>query len=199
MKGKCLSPGRGAKDVGISNWRVDCNLQTSVTTVAGSTSEIVVREAGARSFLHARPGRLTILECRFNRTVLDTALVNIGVAQLPVAAHVPEVVAAELVGAGNVDDQMPIGTNVGILDEEVSATHLAVGLPHRGNVVARCGQARFMADLLQGIQDRLVGILRASSVLPAGVDVITITQRRVDDVLMARADEGRRRLLYSLT
>jgi hypothetical protein len=37
-------------------------------------------------------------------------LVDIGVAQLPVAAHVPEVVAAELVGAGNVDDQMAIST-----------------------------------------------------------------------------------------
>ena len=53
-----------------------------------------------------------------------------------------------------------------------------------------CGQARFIADLLQGIQDRLVGILRAAGVLPAGVDVITM---RVDDVLMTRADEGRRR------
>ena len=36
-----------------------------------------------------------------------------------------------------------------------------------------------------------MGILRAAGVLPAGVDVITV---RVDDVLMARADEGRRRL-----
>jgi hypothetical protein len=45
------------------------------------------------------------------------------------------------------------------------------------------------ADLLQGIHDRLVGILRAAGVLPAGVDVITV---RVDDMLMARADEGRR-------
>ena len=44
-------------------------------------------------------------------------LVDIGVAQLHVAAHVPEVVAAELVGAGDVDDQMPIATNGGILDE----------------------------------------------------------------------------------
>ena len=44
-------------------------------------------------------------------------LVDIRVAQLPVAAHVPEVVAADLMGAGNVDDQMPITTNVGILDE----------------------------------------------------------------------------------
>ena len=48
-----------------------------------------------------------------------------------------------------------------------------------------------MADPLQGIQDRLVCILRAAGVLQAGVDVITV---RVDDVLMARADEGRRRL-----
>ena len=41
-----------------------------------------------------------------------------------------------------------------------------------------------MADLLQGIQNRLVSILRAACVLPAGVDVITV---RVDDVrVMAR-------------
>ena len=39
-------------------------------------------------------------------------LVDIGVAQLPVASGVPAVVAAELVGAGNVDDQMPIAANV---------------------------------------------------------------------------------------
>jgi hypothetical protein len=44
-------------------------------------------------------------------------LVDIVVAQLPVAANVPEVVAAELVGAGNVDDHIPVTTNVGILDE----------------------------------------------------------------------------------
>ena len=85
---------------------------------------------------------------------------------------------------------MPV-TNVGVLDEEVSATCLAVGLAHRGNVEALCGQARFIADLLKG----LVGILRAAGVLPAGVDVITV---RVDDMLMARADEGRRRLVDSL-
>ena len=52
-----------------------------------------------------------------------------------------------------------------------------------------------MADLLEGIQDRLVGILRAAGVLPAGVDVIAV---RVDDMLLARADEGRRRLVDSL-
>ena len=44
-------------------------------------------------------------------------LVDIGVAQLAIAAHVPEVVATGLVGAGNFDDQMPIATDVSILDE----------------------------------------------------------------------------------
>ena len=68
-------------------------------------------------------------------------LVDIGVEQLPVVAHVREVVAAELLGAGNVDDKMPIATNVGILDEEVAATRLVVGLQHLGNVVAMYGQA----------------------------------------------------------
>ena len=34
-----------------------------------------------------------------------------------------------------------------------------------------------------------MGILRAASVLPAGVDVIAV---RVDDELMARADDGGR-------
>ena len=55
-----------------------------------------------------------------------------------------------------------------------------------------CGQARFIADLLQGVQDRLVGILRAAGVLLTGVDVITV---RVDDVQTAGADEGRRGLV----
>ena len=122
-------------------------------------------------------------------------LVDVVVAQLPVAVKVPAVVAAELVGAGNVDDKVLVSTNVGILDEEVSTTCLAVGLPHGGNVETLGGQAQFIADLLQGIQDRLVGILRAAGVLPAGVDVITV---RVDDVPMARADEGRRRLVAAL-
>ena len=83
-------------------------------------------------------------------------------------------------GEGNVDDQIPMTTNVGILEEKAAATHLAVGLLHRGNVVALVGQVRFIADLLQGIQDRLVGILRADTMLPAGdhidtgVDVIAV-------------------------
>ena len=46
---------------------------------------------------------------------------------------------------------------------------LAVGLAHRGYVVAMCGQARVMTDLVLCIQDRLVGILRAASVLLASV------------------------------
>jgi hypothetical protein len=44
-------------------------------------------------------------------------LVDIGVAQLPVAGDVSAEVATELVGAGNVDDQMSVTANVGILDE----------------------------------------------------------------------------------
>ena len=57
------------------------------------------------------------------------------------------------------------------------------------------GQALCIQDLLQGIQDRLLVVLRASSVLPAGVDVITVP---VDEVLMARADMWWRRLVISL-
>jgi hypothetical protein len=44
-------------------------------------------------------------------------LVNISVAQLPVAGDVSADVATELVGAGNVDDQVSVTTNVGILDD----------------------------------------------------------------------------------
>ena len=85
---------------------------------------------------------------------------------------------------------MPVTTNVGVLDEEVSTACLAVGLLHRTDVAALCGQASVRADLLQCIQDRLVGILRAAGVLPAGVDVITV---RVDDVPIARAGKWRPR------
>ena len=62
-------------------------------------------------------------------------LVDIRVAQLPVAAHVCEVVAAELVGASNANDHMPISTDVGVLDEKIAAT----GLVHRRYVVAPRG------------------------------------------------------------
>jgi hypothetical protein len=50
------------------------------------------------------------------------------------------------------------------------------------------GPSHGRSDLLQCIQDRLVGVLRAASVLLADVDVITV---RVDDVPIARADERR--------
>ena len=49
-----------------------------------------------------------------------------------------------------------------------------------------CGKARVRTDLVQRIQDRLVVVFRAASVLLAGVDVITV---RVNDVLIARADD----------
>ena len=99
-------------------------------------------------------------------------------------------VAAELVHEGNVNDHMPIATEAVVLDDKIAATRLAVGLAHRGYVVVLRGQARVLTDLLQRIQDRLVGVLRAASVLLAGVDVITV---RVDDVPIARAGERRRR------
>jgi hypothetical protein len=96
------------------------------------------------------------------------------------------VVAAELVAAGNINDHMPMVTKVGVLDDQITATCLAVGLAHRWYVVALCR----MTDRLQRIQDCLVGILRAASVLVAGVDAITVP---VDDVPIARADERQRR------
>jgi hypothetical protein len=81
-------------------------------------------------------------------------LVDIGVAQLLVAAHVRDMVtAAELVGEGNVDNHMPISTEVGVLDDKkIAATGLAVVLARRKDVVALCGQARVMTDLVQRIQ-----------------------------------------------
>ena len=75
-------------------------------------------------------------------------LVDIGVAQLPVAADVPEVVAAEPVGRY----QMPVATNVGILDEEVSATCLAVGLPHRRNVGSCWLRSRYCMRIASNMQ-----------------------------------------------
>ena len=69
---------------------------------------------------------------------------------------------------------MPIVTNVVVLDEQIAATGLAIGLAHRRYVVALRGQARVMTDLLQRTQDRLAGILRAARVLLVGVDAITV-------------------------
>ena len=79
-----------------------------------------------------------------------------------------------------------------VLDDKIAATCLAIGLPNRRDDAAHSEQARVMADLLQRIQDRLVGglrgYIRAAIVLLAGVDVITV---RVNDVPLARADERR--------
>ena len=44
-------------------------------------------------------------------------LVDVAVAQLPVAGDVLAGVATELVGAGNVDDEVPVTADIGILDE----------------------------------------------------------------------------------
>ena len=66
---------------------------------------------------------------------------------------------------------------------------------HTEGMLRRCDEATFMADRLQGIQNRLLGILRAVGVLPAGVDVVAV---QVDDVPMAGADEGRMRLVAAL-
>jgi len=104
-------------------------------------------------------------------------------------AHVREMVAADLMRDDSVNNQMPMVTEVGVLDDKITATCLAVGLLHRRNIVAHGGQARVMADLLQRSQDRLVGVLHAASVLLAGVDVIA---ELVDDAPIARADKRRR-------
>lgn len=42
------------------------------------------------------------------------------VAQLSFAANVREVLAAELVRAGNINDHMPIVTKVGVLDDKTA-------------------------------------------------------------------------------
>jgi hypothetical protein len=60
-------------------------------------------QKGASSARSAGRG-VTILRHLGARFGLEE-LVDIGVAELPVAAHVREVVAAELVGAGNVNDR----------------------------------------------------------------------------------------------
>ena len=97
-------------------------------------------------------------------------------------------VAAELVDAGNVNDRVPSATENGVLDDKLAATGLAL---RTDGVVALCGQARVMTHLHQR-QDRLVDILTCYPCASrrCGVDVIAVC---VDDVLIARADERRRR------
>jgi hypothetical protein len=150
------------------------------------------RDTGQKGVCGALPvGIASRYRATLARAVVSRSLLTSG----PRSCHVCEVVAAELVGAGNVNDQMPTVTKVGVLDEQITATSLAVGFAQRQYVVALLGQARVMAYLLQRIQDRLVGILRSARVLLAGVELITV---RVDDVPISRADERQRRLVAVL-
>ena len=63
------------------------------------------------------------------------------VAELPVAAHVREMVAVELVDEGSVNNHIPAVTEVGVLDGNIAATNLAARLLRRGNIAALRGQA----------------------------------------------------------
>ena len=110
------------------------------------------------------------------------------VSQLAVEAHVREVTAAELVRTDNVNNEIPEATEVGVLDDEVAATGLAVALIHRWNVAATGAEDRVVADLLQRSQDGLVCVLPAARMLLAGVDVIPV---HVNDVPTAGADKLR--------
>ena len=75
-------------------------------------------DAGQKGVGGARPVGICLAVARHlgARSCLKE-LVDIRVAQLPVAGDVCADVATELVGAGNVDDQMSVTANVGILDE----------------------------------------------------------------------------------
>ena len=68
------------------------------------------------------------------------------VSELAVEAHVREVAAAEFVRTDNIKDGIPAATDVGVLDDKIIATGLAVALLHRWNVVATSGQASVVAD-----------------------------------------------------
>ena len=99
--------------------------------------------------------------------------------------------AAELVRTDNVNNEIPKATEVGVLDDEVATTWLAVALAtllHRWNVAATGAQARVVANLLQRSQDGLVCVLPAARMLLAGVDVIPV---HVNDVPIAWADKLR--------
>ena len=96
--------------------------------------------------------------------------------------------AAELVRTDDVNNEIPEATEVGVLDDEVAATGLAVALIHRWNVAATGAEARVVADLLQRSQDGLVCVLPAARMLLAGVDVIPV---HVNDVPIAGADKLR--------
>ena len=111
------------------------------------------------------------------------------------SAHVREVTAAEFVRTDNVNKEIPEATEVGVLDDEVAATGLAVALLHRWNVAATGAHARVVADRASAV--RMVSC--ASFLLP--VCFLQVWMRstvHVDDVLIARADELRRGSLLQL-
>jgi hypothetical protein len=83
---------------------------------------------------------------------------------LAVEAHVREVTAATFVRTDNVSDEIPEATEVGVLDNEVAVTGLAVALLHRWDVVSTGGQARVVADCSSAIRT----VTCASFRLPVG-------------------------------
>ena len=75
-------------------------------------------DARQKGVLGARPGGISVtVPIHLGERSGLKELVDIGVAQLPVAGDVLPVVATELVGAGNVDDEVPVTADIGILDE----------------------------------------------------------------------------------
>ena len=61
--------------------------------------------------------------------------VDIRVAQLTVAPHVREMVTAELVCVGTAsNDRMPTVIELGVLDDKITSTCLALGLLHQRNM-----------------------------------------------------------------
>ena len=73
--------------------------------------------------------------------------------------------AAKLVRTDNVNNEIPEANKLGLLDDEVSATGLAIAPIHHWNVAATGAQARVVADLLQRSQDGLVCVLSLSKEL----------------------------------
>jgi len=83
---------------------------------------------------------------------------------------------------------------VGILDDEVATTWLAITLFHRWDVVATVVRPESL-QMLQRSQNGLVSVLPADHMLLVGVDVIPV---HVNDVRIARADHLRRGSLLQL-
>ena len=73
-------------------------------------------------------------------------------------------VAAELVDEGSANNHMSSVIEVGVLDDKIAATCLAIGLLHRRKIVPLCGQAQGMADQICSSASKIVSW--ASFVLP---------------------------------